>query len=106
VRALAVTSLKRSAALPEVPTLDEVGLKGYEVTAWFGLATPAATPREVVLRLNEALNRSTQDPQVRETLESRGATVIQGTPEDCLAFVRNELEKWGPVVKRANVVPE
>jgi tripartite-type tricarboxylate transporter receptor subunit TctC len=106
VRALAVTSLKRSAALPEVPTLDEVGLKGYEVTAWFGLAAPAATPREVVLRLNEALNRSTQDPQVRETLESRGATVIQGTPEDCLAFVRNELEKWGPVVKRANVVPE
>jgi tripartite-type tricarboxylate transporter receptor subunit TctC len=106
VRALAVTSLKRSAALPEVPTLDEVGLKGYEVTAWFGLAAPAATPREAVLRLNQALNRSTQDPQVRETLESRGATVIQGTPEDCLAFVRNEVEKWGPVVKRANVVPD
>jgi tripartite-type tricarboxylate transporter receptor subunit TctC len=106
VRALAVTSLKRSAALPEVPTLDEAGLKGYEVTAWFGLAAPAATPREVVLRLNQALNRSTQDPQVREALESRGATVIQGTPEDCLAFVRNELDKWGPVVKRANVVPD
>jgi tripartite-type tricarboxylate transporter receptor subunit TctC len=106
VRALAVTSLKRSAALPDVPTLDEAGLKGYEVTAWFGLAAPAATPRETVLRLNQALNRATQDPQVRETLESRGATVIQGTPEDCLAFVRNELEKWGPVVKRANVVPD
>jgi tripartite-type tricarboxylate transporter receptor subunit TctC len=106
VRALAVTSLKRSSALPDVPTLDEVGLKGYEVTAWFGLAAPAATPREVVLRLNEALNRSTQDPQVREALESRGATVIQGTPEDFLAFVKNELDKWGPVVKRANVVPD
>jgi tripartite-type tricarboxylate transporter receptor subunit TctC len=106
VRALAVTSLKRSSALPEVPTLDEVGLKGYEVTAWFGLAAPAGTPREVVLRLNEALNRSTNDPQVREALESRGATVIQGTPEDFLAFVKNELDKWGPVVKRANVVPD
>jgi tripartite-type tricarboxylate transporter receptor subunit TctC len=106
VRALAVTSLKRSAALPEVPTLDEAGLKGYEVTAWFGLAAPAATPREAVLRLNEALNRSTQDPQVRETLESRGATIVRGTPEDALAFVRNEIEKWGPVVKRAGVVPE
>jgi len=106
VRALAVTSAKRSAALPEVPTLDEVGLKGYEVTAWFGLAAPAATPREAVLRLNQALNRSTQDPQVREALESRGATIVQGTPEDCLAFVRNEIEKWGPVVKRANVVPD
>jgi tripartite-type tricarboxylate transporter receptor subunit TctC len=106
VRALAVTSLKRSAALPDVPTLDEVGLKGYEVTAWFGLAAPAATPREAVLRLNEALNRSTQDPQVRETLESRGATILRGTPEDALAFVRNEVEKWGPVVKRAGVVPD
>jgi tripartite-type tricarboxylate transporter receptor subunit TctC len=106
VRALAVTSLKRSAALPEVPTLDEAGLKGYEVTAWFGLAVPAATPREAVLRLNQALNRSTEDPQVREALESRGATLVRGTPEDALAFVRNELDKWGPVVKRANVVPD
>ncbi len=106
VRPLAVTSLKRSAAVPEVPTLDEVGLKGYEVTAWFGLAAPAATPREAVMRLNQALNRATQDAQVRDTLESRGATVIQGTPEECLAFVRNEVEKWGPVVKHAGVVPE
>jgi tripartite-type tricarboxylate transporter receptor subunit TctC len=106
VRALAVTSLKRSAALPDVPTLDEVGLKGYEVTAWFGLAVPAATPREVVLRINEALNRSTQDPKVREALESRGATILRGTPEDGFAFVRNEVEKWGPVVKRAGVVPD
>jgi len=106
VRPLAVTSLKRSAAVPEVPTLDEVGLKGYEVTAWFGLAAPAATPREAVMRLNQALNRATQDAQVLNTLESRGATVIQGTPEDCLAFVKKEVEKWGPVVKRAGVVPE
>ena len=106
VRPLAVTSLKRLAAVPDVPTLDEVGLKGYEVTAWFGIAAPAATPREAVMRLNQALNRATQDAQVRDTLESRGATVIQGTPEECLAFVRNEVEKWGPVVKHAGVVPE
>jgi tripartite-type tricarboxylate transporter receptor subunit TctC len=106
VRALALTSLKRSAAVPDVPTLDESGLKGYEVTAWFGLAAPAATPREIVLRLNQALNRTTQDPQVRDTLESRGATVIQGTPEECLAYVKKEVEKWAPVVKRAGVVPE
>jgi tripartite-type tricarboxylate transporter receptor subunit TctC len=106
VRALALTSLKRSAAVPDVPTLDESGLKGYEVTAWLGLAAPAATPREIVLRLNQALNRTTQDPQVRDTLESRGATVIQGTPEECLAYVKKEVEKWAPVVKRAGVVPE
>jgi tripartite-type tricarboxylate transporter receptor subunit TctC len=106
VRALAVTALKRSSALPDVPTLDEIGLKGYEVTAWFGIAAPAATPRETVMRLNQALNRATQDAQVRDALVSRGATVIQGTPEDCLKFVRNEIEKWGPVVKRAGVVPD
>ena len=105
VRARRHQPLKRPAALPEVPTLDEAGLKGYEVTA-VPVAAREATPREAVLRLNEALNRSTQDPQVRETLESRGATIVRGTPEDALAFVRNEIEKWGPVVKRAGVVPD
>ena len=106
VRALAVTSLNRSSVLPELPTLDEAGLKGYEVTAWFGLAAPAATPRAVVMRLNEALNRTTQDPKVRESLVASGATVIQGTPEQFLAFVKGEQVKWAPVVKRANIVPD
>ena len=106
VRALAVTSLKRSPALPDVPTLDESGLKGYEVTAWFGLAAPAGTPREAVMKLNEALNRTTQDAQVRDALVSRGATIVQGTPEDFLKFVTNEVEKWGPVVKRSGVRPD
>ena len=106
VRALAVTSLKRSPALPDVPTLDESGLKGYEVTAWFGLAAPPGTPREQVLKLNEALNRTTQDAQVRDALVSRGATIVQGTPEDFLKFVTNEVEKWGPVVKRSGVRPD
>ncbi len=106
LRALAVTALKRSDALPEVPTLDEVGLKGYQVTSYFGLVAPAGTPREVVLRLNQALNRTTLDAQVNEALVSRGATVIQGTPEDFHTFVKAEIEKWGPVVKRAGVVAE
>jgi len=106
VRALAVTSLKRSTALPDVPTLDEVGLKGYEVTAWFGLAAPAGTPRETVLKLNQVLNQTTEDPKVREALESRGATIVRHAPEDALAFVKNEVEKWAPVVKRAGVVPD
>ena len=106
VRALAVTSLKRSTALPDVPTLDEVGLRGYEVTAWFGLAAPAATPRETVLKLNQALNQTTEDAKVREALESRGATIVRHAPEDALAFVKSEVEKWAPVVKRAGVVPD
>jgi tripartite-type tricarboxylate transporter receptor subunit TctC len=106
VRALAVTSLKRSPAIPDVPTLDEVGLKGYEVTAWFGLAAPVGTPRETVMRLNQALNATTQDARVRDALESRGATIVQHSPEDALAYVKTEVEKWAPVVKRAGVVPD
>jgi len=108
VKALAVTSLQRSKIFPEVPTLDEIGggLKGYNVTTWFGLAAPAATPREVVLRINQALNKATQDPKVAEALESRGATVFRGTPEDFQKFVADEIEKWAPVVKRSGVRPD
>jgi tripartite-type tricarboxylate transporter receptor subunit TctC len=104
VRALAVTSLKRSAVFPDLPTLDESGLKGYEVTSWFGLVVPAKTPREVIMRLNQALTRSTSDPKVREQLIGRGATVVQGTPEEFFNFVKAEIEKWTPVVKRVGVV--
>jgi tripartite-type tricarboxylate transporter receptor subunit TctC len=106
VRPIALTSTKRSSAVPEVPTLDESGLKGYEVTAWFGLSAPAATPREVILRLNQALNNATRDAKVREALESRGATIVQHTPEDATAFVKNEIGKWAPVVKRSGVAPD
>jgi tripartite-type tricarboxylate transporter receptor subunit TctC len=106
MRALAVTSLKRSHVMPELPTLDEAGLKGFEVTAWFGIVAPAATPRDIVMKINAGLNRATQDPQVRESLASRGANVIQGTPEQFFAFVKNESDKWGPVVKRAGIVAD
>jgi len=106
VRALAVTSRARSKAMPDLPTLDEVGLKGYEVTAWFGLAAPAKTPREIVTRVNQALNRATQSAEVRTTMEERGAEMFQGTPEQFHAFVKAEIDKWGPVVKRAGVTAD
>ncbi len=106
VRALAVTSLKRSSALPEVPTMDEIGLKGYEVVSFFGLAARAGTPRETVLRLNAALNKATQDPKLREILESRGSVVVQGTPEEFTNFIKAETAKFAPVIKRAGVVVE
>ncbi len=106
VHALAVTSLKRSPVMPELPTLDESGLKGYEVTAWFGLVAPAAAPREVVMRINQAMNRATSDAQTRDALVSRGATIVQHTPEDALAFIKAETAKWGPVVKRAGAKVE
>jgi tripartite-type tricarboxylate transporter receptor subunit TctC len=106
VRALAVTSLTRTPVLPDLPTVDESGLKGYEVTAWFGLVAPPGTPQPVVMRLNEALNRTTQDPKVREALVASGATVIQGTPEGFRDFVKAQTMKWAPIVKRANIVPD
>jgi tripartite-type tricarboxylate transporter receptor subunit TctC len=106
VRALAVTSLKRSSALPDVPTMDEIGLKGYEVVSWFGLATRAGTPREIVMRLNAALNNATRGPKLREILESSGSTVVQGTPEDFLNFVKAETAKFAPVIKRTGVQVE
>ena len=106
MRALAVTSLKRSTVMPELPTLDELGFKGYEVNSWFGLNVAAATPREVVARLNQALNRATSDPKVREQLESRGASLVQEAPEAYRSFVQAELAKWTPIVKRAGVVAE
>jgi tripartite-type tricarboxylate transporter receptor subunit TctC len=106
VRALAVTSLQRSSALPDVPTMDEIGLKGYEVVSFFGLAARAGTPRESVLRLNTALNNATRQPKLREILESRGAVVVQGTPEDFTNFIKSETAKFAPVIKRAGVVVE
>ena len=106
VRALAVTSLKRSSALPDVPTMDEIGLKGYEVVSFFGLAARAGTPREIVMRLNTALNNATKTPKLRELLESRGSVVVQGTPEDFTNFIKAETAKFAPVIKRAGVVIE
>jgi tripartite-type tricarboxylate transporter receptor subunit TctC len=106
VRALAVTSLKRSKAFPDLPTLDEAGLKGYEVTAWFGLAAPAKTPRAVVERVNQAQNRATQSDEVRSRMEDRGADLVQNTPEHFHAYVKAEIAKWGPVVKRSGATVE
>jgi tripartite-type tricarboxylate transporter receptor subunit TctC len=106
VRPLAVTSLKRVNVLPDVPTMEEIGLKGYEVISWFGLVARAGTPPAVVARLNEALNRASRDPKLREALESRGATIVEGTPDDFLNFVKSETAKFAPVVKRAGVTIE
>jgi tripartite-type tricarboxylate transporter receptor subunit TctC len=106
VRAIAVTSLKRVNVLPDVPTMDEIGLKGYEVVSFFGLAARAGTPREAVVKLNAALNKSSRDPKLREVLESRGATIVEGTPEDFLDFMKKETAKYAPVIKRAGVTVE
>jgi tripartite-type tricarboxylate transporter receptor subunit TctC len=106
VRALAVTSLKRSAAIPELPTLHESGLPGYELTGWSGMAVPAGVPRAIVLRLNAEINKALSSPTVLKGLAFRGGTGVGGTPEDFAEHVRNETERLGKLIKAVGIKPQ
>jgi tripartite-type tricarboxylate transporter receptor subunit TctC len=99
LRPLAVTSIKRSAVLPEMPTLDESGLKGFEATAWNGLAGPAKTPPEVVERLSGAVRKVLANPDMRERLKSEGSDPVGSTPAEFAKFLRDEITKWAKVIK-------
>ena len=98
-KALAVTSLKRSSALPEVPTLDELGYKGFDITSWWGLLAPKGTPQAVIDKLNEEVNRGLQTPAVRESLLKLGADPLGGTPARFSGLIQSELVRWKKVVK-------
>jgi tripartite-type tricarboxylate transporter receptor subunit TctC len=106
VRALAVTGAKRAPAAPALPTVIEAGVPGYEVIAWFGMLVPAATPREIVLRLNIELAQVLRETSVRERLAADGAEPAPGTPEQFGAFIKAELAKWRKVVRDARIVIE
>ena len=106
LRALAVTGARRSVTLPEIPTIDEAGVGGYEATSWNALLAPAATPREIVLRVNAALVESLRAPRVKEILVSSGADAAGGSPDELGRFLRDEIVKWGKVVKAAGIKPE
>ncbi len=99
LKALAVTSQKRSAALPEVPTVAESGLKGFEALQWYGVFAPAGTPREIVARLNGETARILRTPEFRERLAKLASEALAGTPDEFAAFQRAEIVKWGRVVK-------
>jgi len=99
LRALAVTTAKRYPALPDVPTMIEAGVPGFEASSWFGVLAPAATPPEVVKRLNAEINRSLGLAEVQERLTQQGAEPSPGTPEEFGAFIKSEIVKWGKVVK-------
>ena len=103
VRALAVTTAQRSALLPEVPTVAEAGVKGYEAGNWFGVFAPAGTPREIVARVNEAINKSMTRPEMKEKLASQGADALTGSPADLAALVQRELAKFAAIIKAAGV---
>ncbi len=103
LQALAVTTKTRAAALPDVPTLAEVGYPNFEATAWFGLLAPAGTPSPIVDRLNKELVAILKSPDIKERLAGMGATAVGDKPEEFGRFMAEEINKWGPVVKRANI---
>jgi tripartite-type tricarboxylate transporter receptor subunit TctC len=105
-RALGVTGRSRSPALPSVPTLDESGVPGYEVSAWFGIFAPAGTPAAVVKRLNAEIVKIMQLPEMKERLASQGAEAMSSTPEQFAAYVTEELAKWSRVVKASGMKVE
>lgn len=106
LRAIGVTTLKRSSALPEVPTLDEAGVAGYEMTLWGGLSFPARTPRERVLRLNAEINKALLSPSVSKTVTDLGSVPAGGTPEQFAELLRRETAKWAGVIKAAGLKPQ
>lgn len=106
VRAVAVSTRKRAASLPDVPTADEQGLKGYDANTNGGFLAPAGTPRAIVERLNAEINAALRLPDVRAKLEAAGIEVQGGTPEAYAAVIRDDLAKWGKVVKAAGIEPE
>ena len=99
LRALAVTSAKRSTAAPELPTVAEAGLPGFEAIAWNGLLAPVGTPREVLARISTELRSAMEQPDVRERFEAQGFAVAWSTPETFSAFIGTEIDKWARVVK-------
>ncbi len=99
LRAIAVTSAQRAPALPNVPTIAESGLPGFEATSWFGVVAPAGTPPAIVARINADLNEWLQSPDAKEKLLAQGAAAGGGSPEQFAAFIQAETEKWAKVVK-------
>ena len=106
LRPLAVATLARTPLLPEVPTVDQSGLKGYESIAWYGLLAPAGTPGPVVDRLNAELVRSVQTPEVRENLLRQGTEIVASSPARFAQVIREDIVKWTKVVKAAAVKPD
>ena len=103
IRALAVTPAKRSPAAPDLPTMAEAGVKGYDAASWFGLLAPAGTPAEIVEKLSEETRRILNLPEVREKLLSLGAQPAGSTPDGFARFIESEIAKWGKVIRSANV---
>jgi len=106
LRGLGVTSLKRVAASGDLPTLDEQGLKGFETGSWFGMAVPAATPRDIVMKLHAESMKAIAAPDIRNRMSAEGAEFVGDTPEQFTAFIKSEIAKWAKAVKASGAKPE
>jgi tripartite-type tricarboxylate transporter receptor subunit TctC len=106
LRALAVTSLKRSPAAPDLPTLDESALPGFEASTWHGVVLPAGAPSEIIARLNREIVAILHLPEVVERLSSQGAEALGSTPEEFAAYIRSETAKWARVVRESGAKAE
>jgi tripartite-type tricarboxylate transporter receptor subunit TctC len=105
LRALAVSTATRSEALPDVPTVGEF-LAGYEASAWYGICAPRGTPVDIIDKLNKEINAALADPNIKARFADLGATVLAGSPADFGKFIADETEKWGKVIRAANIKPE
>ncbi len=99
IRPVAITTLKRTAVLPDVPTIAESGFPGFEATTWHALVVPAGTPKDVIAALHRATVATVNDPAVRKALVDLGIDVVGGTPEELRAYLKSEIPKWAEVVK-------
>ena len=106
LRGLAVTSLARTAIAPEIPTIDESGLPGYDTSIWYGVLLPLGTPAPIVAKLNAALTTTTRDPDIRRQLAANGADPLESTPAGFAAFIATDLEKWTRLVHEAGIKAE
>jgi tripartite-type tricarboxylate transporter receptor subunit TctC len=106
LRALAVTSAKRSEGLPDVPTMAESGLPGYDSTQWYGVLAPAGTSRAIVERLHDEIVRALRAPEVMQRLAADGAEPVGSSPEEFAAFIRSEIDKWAKVARAAGIRAE
>jgi tripartite-type tricarboxylate transporter receptor subunit TctC len=106
VRPLAVTTARRTPLLPDVPTFDEAGVRGYDTGVWWALMAPAGLPGEVKARINRDVADAMKSPAVTERFQALGAVPVGSTPEEIAALIRADYEKWGPIIKAAGIVPE
>jgi tripartite-type tricarboxylate transporter receptor subunit TctC len=106
VRALGVTTAKRAESAPQVPSIAEAGLPGYEATQWFGVLAPAGTPRPIIDRLHKEITAGLRSSDAKQHLAGEGAVIVASTPEQFAAYLRSETDKWARVVKAAGIKPE